>query len=100
MNGKQRAFLRGIARNYSPLFQVGKTGVTPRVIEAADKALAARELIKLRALPRCPETAGEAAGKISLATGSDVIGVTGGNFVLFRQKGKDSGFDLKNLKVL
>ena len=43
---KQRAQLRGMANNLAPVLHVGKAGITENLIQQADEALAARELIK------------------------------------------------------
>ena len=50
LTSKQRAFLRKMAHDMDPIFQVGKAGVTPDLIKAIDDALEARELIKLTVL--------------------------------------------------
>lgn len=34
MTSKQRAFLKGLAMNLDPVFQIGKSSVTPENIEA------------------------------------------------------------------
>lgn len=47
MTSKQRAYLKGLAMTMDPIFQVGKSSVTPEFTKAVDEALTARELIKL-----------------------------------------------------
>ena len=46
MNSKQRAYLRKISAMEAPIFQVGKSSVTPELTAAIDEALEKRELIK------------------------------------------------------
>ena len=47
---KQRAFLRKLANSLDPIFQIGKAGVTPELVDAVSAALEARELIKVNVL--------------------------------------------------
>lgn len=93
LTSKQRAALRGAANGLSPVFQIGKGGVDEALVDATSKCLAARELVKLRALETSPHTAREAADALAQATGADVVQVIGGTVVLFLKKKKDSAFD-------
>lgn len=52
MNSKQRAYLRKISAMEAPIFQVGKSSVTPELTAAIDEALEKRELIKLSVLKK------------------------------------------------
>ena len=56
MNSKQRAQLRSMANTLQPLYQIGKSGVTPAVTEQLDAALEARELIKITVLETAPDS--------------------------------------------
>ena len=47
MNSKQRAYLRKISAMMEPIFQVGKSSITPEFTAANDEALEKRELIKI-----------------------------------------------------
>ena len=53
MTSKQRAYLKGLAMNIEPVFQVGKSGLTPEITEAVLEAFNTRELIKLAVLKNC-----------------------------------------------
>ena len=44
MTSKQRAYLKGLAMNIVPVFQIGKSSLTPEITQAVDEALEAREL--------------------------------------------------------
>ena len=44
-NSKQRAYLKGLAMNMTPIIQIGKSSVTPELTQAVEEALEARELI-------------------------------------------------------
>ena len=50
MTSKQRAYLKGLAMNIDPVFQIGKSSLTPELTQAVDEALEARELIKVTCL--------------------------------------------------
>ena len=88
LTSKQRAQLRGIAAGEDTILIVGKDGVTENVLQEADNALEARELIKGRVLENSLLTAREAAEAIAPATRSEVVQVIGSKFVLYRQQPK------------
>ena len=52
-NSKQRAYLKSLAMTITPIFQIGKSSLTPELTQAVDEALAARELIKISVLQNC-----------------------------------------------
>ena len=47
MTSKQRAYLKSLAMVMDPIFQVGKSSMTPELTNAIAEALTARELIKI-----------------------------------------------------
>ena len=44
MTSKQRAYLKGLAMNIEPIFQVGKGSITPEYVEAIREAFNTKEL--------------------------------------------------------
>jgi len=50
MTSKQRAYLRSLAMTMDPIFQIGKSSLTPEFTGAISEALEARELIKISVL--------------------------------------------------
>lgn len=94
LTSKQRAYLRGLANLLEPILHAGKGGVSDTLIRQADDALTARELIKGRVLDTAPGSARELAEQIAGAVNAQVVQVVGRNFVLFRQKPKDSQITL------
>ena len=88
MTSKQRSILKGLAMNLEPIFQVGKSGVTPELTEAVAEALEARELIKLSILKNCLEDGNEIAEMLAERTHSQVVQVIGKKIVLYKE-GKD-----------
>lgn len=85
MTGKQRAYLRKMAHDLQPIFQVGKAGVTPEMRDTVSQALEKRELIKLTILKNCPYEVKEIAQVLADRTQADVIQVIGRRFVLYRE---------------
>ena len=47
MTSKQRAYLKSLAMTMDPIFQIGKSSLTPENTRAICEALDARELIKV-----------------------------------------------------
>lgn len=80
--------LRGMAVELSTIMQIGKGGIGENLIKTVSDALEARELIKLSVLENCEETPRSAADALSLATGADVVAVTGRKIVLYRESEK------------
>ena len=55
MTTKQRAYLKGLAMTIEPIFQCGKSSVTPDFVKAVSEALEKRELIKISVLQNCAD---------------------------------------------
>ena len=85
MTSKQRAYLKGLAMNIEPVFQVGKSGLTPEITEAVLEAFNTRELIKLAVLKNCLEDPQEIAAVIAERTHSQVVQVIGKKIVLYKE---------------
>ncbi len=94
MNSKQRAYLKGLAMNIDPIFQIGKSSLTPELTAAVDEALAARELIKIGVLKNCFDDPGVIAATLAERTRSEVVQVIGKKIVLFRQAKEKSKIQL------
>ena len=88
MTSKQRAYLKGLAMNLDPIFQIGKNSMTPEVTKAIQEALDARELIKISVLKNCADDPRALAEVIAERTRSQVVQVIGKKIVLYKE-GKD-----------
>lgn len=84
MTSKQRAFLKGLAMNIDPLFQVGKSSLTPEYTEAIREAFNTRELLKIAVLKNCMDDPKELASVLADRTGSQVVQVIGKKIVLYK----------------
>lgn len=89
MTSKQRAYLKGLAMNIEPIFQIGRSGMTPGLTEAIAESLEARELIKIHVLQNCPDEPNELARITAERTHSQVVQVIGKKIVLYKE-GKDN----------
>lgn len=85
MTSKQRAYLKGLAMKLEPVFQIGKSGLTPEVTEAVRETFHTRELIKLAVLKNCMEDPREIAEMVAGRTGSQVVQVIGKKIVLYKE---------------
>lgn len=85
MTSKQRAYLKSLAMTMDPIFQIGKSSVTPELASAVREALAARELIKLNVLQNCMENPRELAQLLAERTQSQVVQVIGRKIVLYKE---------------
>ncbi|MBR5468537.1 MAG: YhbY family RNA-binding protein [Firmicutes bacterium] len=84
LTSKQRAYLRGLANGIDPIFHVGKGGVTPEFTDSVEKALDARELVKINVLDNNLLGPREVAQTIAERTHADVVQVIGNRFVLYK----------------
>ncbi len=84
ITSKQRAYLRGLAMTIDPIFQVGKSSLTPELTTAVDEALAARELIKLSVLKNCDDDAHSIGEAVAERTRSILVQVVGKKITLYR----------------
>ncbi|MBD5499685.1 MAG: ribosome assembly RNA-binding protein YhbY [Lachnospiraceae bacterium] len=85
MTSKQRSYLKGLAMNIDPVFQIGKSGLTPEVTEAVNEAFNTRELIKLSVLKNCLENPKEIADILGERTKSQVVQVIGKKIILYKE---------------
>ncbi len=88
MTSKQRAYLKGLAMNLEPCFNIGKDSLTPGVTEAVSEALKANELIKVGVLKNCLDDPKEIAQVLSERTHSEPVQVIGRKIVLYKQATK------------
>ena len=95
MTSRQRAYLRSLARTIQPIYQVGKSIVTPELTAGIDEALEARELIKINVLKNCMDTPMNVANIIAERTHSEVVQVIGKKIVLYRPSKTNPKIELK-----
>lgn len=84
MTSKQRAYLKSLASNLDPIFQVGKSSLTPELTEAIGESFNKNELIKVAVLKNCMDDPREIARMVAERTHSQVVQVIGKKFVLYK----------------
>ena len=87
MTSKQRAYLKSLASNLKPVFQVGKASLTPELTAAIEETFNKNELVKIAVLKNCADDPNEIAEMVagapiprwcrSSASGSCYISRTG-----------------------
>lgn len=85
MTTKQRAYLKGLAMTMDPIYQIGKSALTPEITEGVSEALEARELVKINVLKNCMDEPNELARILSERTHSEIVQVIGKKIVLYRE---------------
>lgn len=85
MTTKQRAYLKSLAMTMEPIYQIGKSSLTPEITEGVREALEARELIKINVLKNCMDDPNEIARTLSERTHSEIIQVIGKKIVLYKE---------------
>jgi RNA-binding protein len=91
---KQRSYLKGLASNEEAIFQIGKSSITPAMIQAIDDAIEKRELIKISVLKNCMDDPRELAEIVAERTHSNVVIVIGKKIVLYRPNKKQPKIQL------
>lgn len=94
MTSKQRSYLKGLAMTIDPIFQLGKSSLTPENTAAIAEALEKRELIKINVLKNCMDDPNELAQIVAERTRSQVVQVIGKKIVLYKE-----AKDEKNRKI-
>ena len=84
MTSKQRAYLKSLASNLNPIFQVGKSSLSPELTEAIGEAFNNNELIKIAVLKNCMDDPNEIAQTVAERTHSQVVQVIGKKIVLYK----------------
>ncbi len=84
MTSKQRAYLKSLASNLNPIFQIGKSSLTPEVTEAVSEAFNNNELIKIAVLKNCADDPRAIAEMVAERTHSQVVQVIGKKIVLYK----------------
>ena len=84
MTSKQRSYLKGLAMTMDPIFQIGKSSVTPELTAAIAEALEDRELIKITVLKNCLDDGRSIAEVLAERTRSEVVQVIGKKIVLYK----------------
>ena len=84
LRSSERSFLRSQAHHLEPIVLIGKSGITDGTIEMVNKALEARELIKIK-FREYKDEKKSLSHQIANLTESNLVGIIGHTVILFRQ---------------
>ena len=84
LTSKQRAYLKSLAQDLEPVFQIGKSSVSPEVTSAITETFNTHELIKVTVLKNCLDDVKEVAITVSERPRSELVQVIGRKFVLYK----------------
>lgn len=98
MTTKQRAYLKGLAMNIDPIYNIGKASITPEFTTGISEALEARELIKISVLKNCADDPHELAQILAERTCSEVVQVIGKKIVLYKRSKENQRITLPREK--
>lgn len=96
MTSKQRAYLMSLASTLTPIFQIGKSSLTPEVTDAISEAFNNRELIKIAVLKNCFDDPRAIAETVAGRTQSQVVQVIGKKIVLYKPNKDNPKIQLPN----
>lgn len=94
LTNAQRRSLRALAHALKPVVHVGKEGITEKVIMAADDAIYAHELVKIRVLESVSQNRKEAARELAKRLEAELVSLVGRVVVLYRRHPDEPKIDL------
>ena len=80
--------------NIDPIFQIGKSSLTPEVTEAIREAIDKRELIKISVLKNCLDDPKEIPNVLAERTRAQVVQVIGKKIVLYKESKENKKIEL------
>lgn len=94
LTGKQRSYLKSLAHNIEPLFQIGKNGLTENFLNQVDEALEARELVKIKILNNSDLESKETCQEIAEQLRAEFVQSIGSRFVIYRESQEKKQIEL------
>ena len=89
LTSKQRAYLKSLSGKIEPIFQIGKSSLTPSLTDAVSDALE-----KISVLKNCADDPKELAQIVAERTHADVVQVIGKKIILYRPSRKSPKIEL------
>ena len=84
LSSSDRSFLRSKAHHLEPVVLIGKNGISDGTVEVVNKALEARELIKIK-FREFKDNKQSISDEIAASANCQVVGIIGHTVILFRQ---------------
>ncbi|MFP4457369.1 MAG: ribosome assembly RNA-binding protein YhbY [Clostridia bacterium] len=85
ISSKQRAYLRSLTHNLSPMLHIGKDLISENLIKQADDYLEANELMKVTVMQSVEEEINEIANNLANKVDAEIVQVIGRKFTLYRK---------------
>ena len=89
ITSKQRAKLKSIAANLSPVTQIGKGGITDNLLKTLSDALDAHEVIKVTVLDNAEDTPRNIAENVAELLEAVCVTVIGRKAIFYRYSRRD-----------
>lgn len=84
LTSKKRAELRSLATNLDPVVLIGKSCLSPEILNSIEEAFHTRELLKVAVLNNADVNIKEVAASIGEELKCQVVAVTGHKIILFK----------------
>ena len=94
LNNHQKAQLKGLASTLNTKYQIGKNEISPSLLDMLDKALVAKELIKIDVMKGYTSPIMELALDLSSKLNAEVVQVVGRVIILYRKNKEKSKIKL------
>lgn len=94
LTGKQRSYLKSLANNIDPTFQIGKNGLSDNFIKQIEEAIETRELLKVRILQNSMLDPTEVANEIADRIDAEFVQSIGSRFVLYKESKENKKIQL------
>src|SRR5699024_137079 len=94
LTGKQKRYIRKEAHHLDPIFQIGKGGISEKMIEQLNEALEKRELIKVHILQNNMDDNKEVAHSISEHTESELVQLIDSMIILYKEYKENKKIEL------
>jgi len=94
LTSKQRAYLKSLASVLEPVFQIGKSSLSPEVTDAINEAFNTKELIKINVLKNCADEPKDISYILAERTHSTVVQVIGRKIVLYKENKENKKIEL------
>ncbi|ADC87411.1 MULTISPECIES: ribosome assembly RNA-binding protein YhbY [Staphylococcus] len=94
LTGKQKRYLRSLAHNTDPTFQIGKSGINENMCNQISDTLEKRELVKIHILQNNFDDKNDLAIQLASSTKSEVVQIIGSMIVLYKESEENKHINL------
>jgi RNA-binding protein len=85
LTGKQKRYLRSLAHDIKPIFQVGKGGTNEHLVRHIVEAIESRELLKISVLTNNTDDPKEIGSELAANAGAELVQVIGKTIILYKE---------------